>query len=138
MRPHGLFARYPNPGAGNADGTLTGLPVRRSRLGTDRVGAQLYGRNPPKRQRARNPSETPTRAALRWRPTECPPSGVATEKGGEDSGVADDIVPNNILIYAKTEAEHISPAEQARVDQLGSYAIALGWEVEGTILAPAR
>jgi hypothetical protein len=45
--------------------------------------------------------------------------------------VADDIVPNNILIYAKTETEHISPAEQARADQLGSYAIALGWGVEG-------
>jgi hypothetical protein len=60
---------------------------------------------------------------------------VATEKGGKDSGVADDIAPNNILIYAKTETEHISPAEQARVDQLGSYPIALGWEVEGTILA---
>jgi hypothetical protein len=39
---------------------------------------------------------------------------VATEKGGEDSGMADGIVPNNILIYAKIETEHISPAEQAR------------------------
>ncbi|MBL1121052.1 hypothetical protein JK364_53860 [Streptomyces sp. 110] len=48
--------------------------------------------------------------------------------------MADDIARNNILIYVKTGTEHFSPAEQARVDQLGRYAIALGWEVEGTIL----